>query len=350
MYRVEVASSYEEAAGQSISRDAMMEEYQPIMKNDILDVVPRMEGKSIVTSKWIQKIKHVVDGSMEKHNTRFVACGFSQEEGIDYKETFALVSRYTSIRAIISLTSILGWCLHQMDVKTAFLNGIIEEEVYIEKPKGFIVHGSDSHVCQLKKALYGLKQAPRAWYSMIDIYLQRLSFTKSDANSNLYFKVVWNLPLILVLYVDDLFLTSDEHQIAWCKGELMSEFEMKDLGLMHYFLGLEVWQRSDEIFLSQGKSTVDVLRRFRMMDCKSMTTAMIANLKKLHETTFGTYPIDSMMYIQLIVSLLYLVHTRPDICFAVSAMSQFMLDTRHVHWVSAKHVLRYLRGMICFGL
>ena len=143
-----------------------------------------------------------------------------------------------------------------MDVKTAFLNGVIEEEVYIEQPEGFVVHGTDSHVCRLKKALYGLKQAPRAWYSRIDSYLQRLGFTKSDADSNLYFKVVENHLMILVLYVDDLFLTGAEHQIAWCKRELTSEFEMKDLGLMHHFLGLEVWQRSNEIFLSQGKYTV----------------------------------------------------------------------------------------------
>ena len=127
--------------------------------------------------------------------------------------------------------------------------------------------------------------------------------------------------MILVLYVDDLFLTGDKHQNAWCKRELTSEFEMKDLGLMHYFLGLEVWQRSDEIFLSQGKYTVDVLWRFGMMDCKSMATPMVSNLKKLHETASGTDPVDSTMYRQLIGSLLYLVHTRPDICFVVSALS-----------------------------
>ena len=125
---------------------------------------------------------------------------------------------------------------------------------------------------------------------------------------------------------------------------------MKDLGLMHYFLGLEVWQRSNKIFLSQGKYTVHVLRRFGMMDYKSMATLMVANLKKLDETTSCSDSVDSMMYRQLIGSLLYLVHTRPDICFVVSALSQFMTDPRHVHWIVAKHVLRYLRGMIGYGL
>jgi hypothetical protein len=146
-----------------------------------------------------------------------------------------------------------------MDVKTAFLNGVIEEEVYIEQPQDFVIHGKESHVCKLKKALYGLKQAPRAWYARIDSYLMSLGFTKSDADPNLYYKVEDGCPLILVLYVDDLFLTRAEKLIDWCKRELTSEFEMTDLGLMHYFLGLEVWQRPDKIFLSQGKYTVEIL-------------------------------------------------------------------------------------------
>jgi hypothetical protein len=148
-----------------------------------------------------------VDESIDKYKARFVARGFSQQEGEDYDETFAPVSRYTSIRAIISLATSMGWSLHQMDVKTTFLNGVIEEEVYIEKPQGFEVHPRETHVCRLKKALYGLKQAPRAWYARIDSYLTRLGFSKSHADPNLYYKVVNNAPVILLLYVDDLFLT-----------------------------------------------------------------------------------------------------------------------------------------------
>ena len=146
-----------------------------------------------------------------------------------------------------------------MDVKTAFLNGMIEQEVYVEQPEGFMIHGMESHVCRLKKSLYGLKQGPRPCYSWIGSYLKSLGFTKSDANSNLYFKVVENHPLILVLYVDDLFLTGEEQQIAQCKRELTSEFEMKDLGPMHYFLSLEVWKRRYDIFLSQGEYVIDAL-------------------------------------------------------------------------------------------
>jgi hypothetical protein len=146
----------------------------------------------------------------------------------------------------------------------------------------------------LKKDLYGLKQAPRAWYARIDSYLMSLGFTKSDADPNLYYKVEDGFPLILVLYVDDLFLTRDEKLIVGCKRELTSEFEMKDLGLMHYFLGLEVWQRPDEIFLNQGKYTIEILQRFGMMDCKSMTTPMVTNMNLLSDSS--SYLVDPMMY------------------------------------------------------
>jgi hypothetical protein len=151
-------STLEEAAEKPEWKDAMMEEYQSIVKNHVWQVVSRPEGKSVVTSRWIYKIKHVADGGIEKYNTRFVARGFSQKEGEDYEETFAPIAKYTSIRSIIVIASAMGWKLHQMDVKTAFLNGVIDEEVYIEQPQGFVIHGKESHVCRLKKALYGLKQ------------------------------------------------------------------------------------------------------------------------------------------------------------------------------------------------
>jgi hypothetical protein len=155
-------SSFQEASEQQVWRDAMMEEYSSIMKNDVWEVVPRPEWKSVVGFRWIYKIKHAADGSVDKFKARFVAKGFSQKEGIDFSETFAPVARYSSIRAVISIAAELGWQIHQMDVKTMFLNGVIDEEIYIEQPEGFEVHNRASHVCRLRRALYGLKQAPRA--------------------------------------------------------------------------------------------------------------------------------------------------------------------------------------------
>jgi hypothetical protein len=165
-----------------------------------------------------------------------------------------------------------------------------------------VIYGKESHVCKLKKALYGFKQAPKSWYARIDSFLMSLGFTKSDVDPNLYYKVEDGCPLILVLYVDGIFLSGDEKLIDGCKRELTSEFEMKDLGLMHYFMELEVWQRLDEIFLSQGKYTVEILQRFRMMDCKSMATPMITNLKLLSDCSSDL--VDPTIYRQLIGSLM----------------------------------------------
>eukprot|EP00253_Pinus_taeda_P002189 PITA_02189 len=173
---------------------------------------------------------------------------------------FAPVARYTTIHLIIALVASQGWNLHQMDVKIVFLHSSIKEEVYVEQPEGLEIYDRKYHVCRLKKALYGLKQAPRAWYERIDSYLMKLGFTRSEADSNVYFKVEDDKPLILVLYVDDLFLTCANPLIHKCKRELVSEFEMKEQGL-------EVWQKPGEIFLSQGKYVVKILEIFGMMDC-----------------------------------------------------------------------------------
>jgi hypothetical protein len=160
-------------------------------------------------------------------------------EGIDYEEAFAPAARYTCIRTIISFVASMGWKLHQMDVKTTILNGEIEEEVYIEQPDGFVIHEKESHVCRLKRSLYELKQAPQAWYEKIDRCLMSLRFNKRVVDPNLYYNIVGDECLILVLYVDDLFLTSSKSLIVECKHALASKFEMKDLRMMHY-LGLEV--------------------------------------------------------------------------------------------------------------
>jgi len=213
-------STFEEALNNKEWKDAMNEEYQSIMKNGVWEIVLRPEDKSVVTTKWIYKIKHVADGSIDKYKVRFVARGFFQLEGIDYEETFAPTTRYTTIQSLVSLAASMGWNIHQMDVNIVFLNCTIDEEVYIEQPLVFKVKDSKAYVCRLKKALYGLKKAPRAWYPRMDAYLQRIGFTKSFADSNLYMKVVDGEPVIILLYVDDLLLTGVEGRIEECKKQL----------------------------------------------------------------------------------------------------------------------------------
>ena len=173
---------------------------------------------------------------MEKHKARFVARGFSQVEGIDYDETFVPVARYSSIRLMLALSPQMGWKIHQMDVKTTFLNGKIKEEVYIEKPEGFDTFDRESHVYQLKRALYGLKQAPRAWYTRIDSYFTAFGFTKSEADVNLYHIMVEGKPLIIVLYVDDFILTGDDQLIKYCKDTLQESLRSRKWGSCITFL------------------------------------------------------------------------------------------------------------------
>eukprot|EP00253_Pinus_taeda_P010084 PITA_10084 len=209
----------------------------------------------------------------------------------------------------------MGWHIHQMDVKIAFLNGVIEEEVYIEKPEGFEVFSSESHVCRLKKALYGLKQEPRAWYTRIDSYFTGLGFSKSEADPN--------------------------HTRLWWR-DLATEFEMKDLGLLHYFLGLEIWQRSGGLFVSQGKYSREILENFNMHGCKPDDTPLPGGWRK-EDATLGE-EVDATVYRQSVGSLMYLVNTRPDICYAVNQLSQAMVKPTKLLWKAGKHVLRYLRG------
>lgn len=175
-----------------------------------------------------------------------------------------------------------------------------------------------------------------------------MGFIKSDANPNLYYLVVENEPLILVLYVDNIFLTGSSRLIKNCKKNLPTKFDMKDLGQMHYFLGLEVWQQKGEIFLGQGRYATKILKRFRMQDCRSMATPMITNWKKIDASK--DKDVDTTLYRQLIESLMYLVNTRPDICYAVNTLSQFMVELKRVHWAAAKHVLRYIQGTVDYGL
>lgn len=157
------------------------------------------KGKPVVGSRWVYKVEHGVHGSVDKYKVKFVAKGFSQVEGIDYKEMFSLVAQYSSIIMILALAAEMGWNIHQMDMMTSFLNGMVEEEIYMEQPKGFETLNKDNQVCLLKRALYELKEAPRALYTHIDSYLQGLGFTKSEADANLYYITVGGLPLILVL-------------------------------------------------------------------------------------------------------------------------------------------------------
>ncbi|KAM2065116.1 hypothetical protein EV1_027912 [Malus domestica] len=236
-----------------------------------------------------------------------------------------------------------------MDVKSAFLNGILAEEVYIQQPSGYEIKGHENKVLKLKKALYGLKQAPRAWNSPIDKYFQENNFTKCPHEHALYVKVKDEDILIVCLYVDDLIFTgSDPSIFEEFKRVMTKEFEMTDIGLMAYYLGIEVKQNEEGIFISQESYVKEILKKFKMDDCKPISTPMECGVK-LTKHDEGER-VDPTFFKSLVGSLRYLTCTRPDILYAVGLVSRYMENPTTTHLKTAKRIIRYLKGTVNFGL
>eukprot|EP00253_Pinus_taeda_P018650 PITA_18650 len=234
----------------------------------------------------------------------------------------------STIWLVLALAAQFNWKVHQMDVKSAFLNGDLQEEVYMTHPPRFKVVGQEQKVCKLFKALYGIKQAPRAWYMKIDKYLTDHGFQQSPSNANLYIKHIGDDILFMVVYVDDLIITGrSAHLIHGIKQDLCNTFDMTELGHLHYCLGVEVWQTENNIFLSQSKYAKNLADRFRMQDCKPTTTPMEPELKL---STQSSSPIvDETLFRQLVGSLIYLTATQSDISFAVRGTPDYgLLYTR----------------------
>ena len=235
-----------------------------------------------------------------------------------------------------------------MDVKSDFLNGDLNEEIYMQKPPGFINPESSNLVCKLHKSLYGLKQAPRAWYDKIDAYFLKNGFKCCTFDPHLYVQNFGTNILIVVLYVDDLIITSNQLTLIQnLKSDLQKQFEMTDLGLLHYFLGLQIWHMVDGMFLSQSKYGIDLLAHFHISDCKSAPTPFQSGVKLIVECT--TSLVDATLYRQLVGSLIYLTHNRPDLSFAFSLVSRFMQQPHESHWQEAKRILRFLQGTLHYG-
>nr|KYP39854.1 Retrovirus-related Pol polyprotein from transposon TNT 1-94 [Cajanus cajan] len=193
--------SFEEAANQEVWVKAMEEEIKMIEKNNTWELVDYPYKKDIIGVKWVYKTKLNPDGTIQKHKARLVAKGYSQQPGVDYNETFAPVTRLDTIRALIALAAHNGWNIYQLDVKSAFLNGVLEEQIYVEQPLGFVIKGHEGKVLRLKKALYGLKQAPRAWYSKTDQYLPDNGLRRRKSEPTLYIKTQGQHTLLLSLYM-----------------------------------------------------------------------------------------------------------------------------------------------------
>ena len=327
----------------------MKEELKAIERNKTWKLVDPPKGCKPIGVKWVFKKKMNAQGKIEKYKARLVAKGYRQKEGIDYEEVFAPVARMETIRLLLSKAAQKRWPIYQMDVKSAFLNGVLKEEVYVEQPPGFVKTGKENKVLKLEKALYGLKQAPRAWNSRIDGYLKKNDFIQCPFEHALYVKRIKEEILIVALYVDDLiFMGNSNRMINHFKNVMTHEFEMTDLGLMKYFLGLEVSQGEHGIFVSQEAYAKGILKKYDMDDCKPVITPMEHGLKLSKYE--GGKEVDANQYRSLIGSLRYLTNTRPDIAYSVGIVSRYMERPRESHLKAAKRILRYVQGTKEVGL
>ncbi|KAI5342994.1 hypothetical protein L3X38_010870 [Prunus dulcis] len=341
--------SFEEAAKDDSWKKAMEAEITMIEKNNTWELVDRPFDKPIIGVKWIYNTKLNLDGSVQKSKARLVPKGYSQKPGIDFNETFAPVARLDTVRTLVAVAAQSNWSMFQLDVKSTFLNGVLNEEVYVDQPSGFVIQGSEDKVYKLKRALYGLKQAPRAWYDEINSYFIKTGFYRSPSEATLYTKMSTSGILIVSLYVDDIIYTgSSKEMMAAFKDDTMRQYEMTDLGLLHHFLGLGVLQTDSCIFLHQKKYARTLLDKFGLKDCKSVATPLAVN-EKLSKVD-GSELADETLYRQMVGSLLYLTATRPDIMFAACLLARFMHNRTKKHMGTAKRVLRYIQGTISYGI
>ena len=254
---------------------AIEEEIDQIEKNKTWSLVPKLADKNVIGTKWVFRNKLDENGKITRKKARLVCKGYAQEEGLDYGETFAPIARMEGVRTLLAYATYKDFKVCQMDVKSTFLNGILEEEVYIEQPKGFVDEKNKDMVCKLHKALYGLKQAPRAWYERLHKYLVKIGFERTDDNNNLYIKAEKGKDILISeIFVDDIIFGGKDVLCKDFAKQMKHEFEMSMFGEIKLVVGLQVHQLKHGIFVTQSKYIKEVLKTFGLEDSKLVSTPM----------------------------------------------------------------------------
>lgn len=315
-----------------------------LKKNGTWEIVDLPRNKVLVGCKWVYTVKLKLNGSIDRYKACLVAKGYTQTYGIDYQETFAFVAKLNSIRVLIFVVANKGWPLHQFDVKNAFLYGdLAKEVVYMRPSHGFFPSSFKGKVCRLKKTLYGLKQSSRAWFKRFRLAVLQFRYFQSQADRTLFLKRTGGNHLTaFIVYVDDIIVTgNDPVEIYQLKLQLAREFEIKDLGQLWYFLGIEVARSNKGIFVSQRKYALDLLAETGLTAYKPTDTLIDPNHRFTADV--GDRFIDAGRYQRLVGRFIYLTITRPDITYAVSVVSQFLHAPTTVHLDVVYCILRYLK-------
>ncbi|GJR68598.1 putative ribonuclease H-like domain-containing protein [Tanacetum coccineum] len=329
--------------------EAIQEELLQFKLLNVWTLVDLPKGKKAIGTKWVFRNKKDQRGIVVRNKARLVAQGHRQEEGIYYDEVFSPVARIEAIRLFLAYASYMDFTVYQMDVKNAFLYGTIEEEVYVNQPPGFVDLEFPNKVYKVEKALYGLHQASRACYETLSTYLLENRFRRGTTDKTLFIKKIKNDILLVQVYVDDIIFGSTKRSLSSEFEKLMHKrFQMSSMGELTFFLGLQVEQRKDGIFLSQDKYVYDILKKFGFTTVKTASTPMETH--KSLSTNAAEPDVDVHLYRSMIGTLMYLTSSRPDIMFSVCACSIFQVTPKVSHMYAVKRIFRYLKGKPTLGL
>ncbi|GJZ93675.1 retrovirus-related pol polyprotein from transposon TNT 1-94 [Tanacetum coccineum] len=301
---------------------AMQEELNQFKTNDVWSLIPHPKNQTIIGTKWVFKNKLDENGIVSRNKARLVAQGYNQQEGINFDETYSPVARLESIKILLAYACAYDFKLFQMDVKSTFLKGFINEEVYVAQPPGFVDFEKPNHVFKIKKALYGLKQAPKAWYDRLKAFVLNHLYTMRLVDNTLFNKKRNSHIIIVQIYVDDIIFGSTCQELCDDFSKIMhDEFEMSMMGELNFFLGLQIKQLEDGIFFNQSKYVKETLKKFGLEDSKPIQTPMSSETKLTRDE--DDKPIDDTKYRGMIGSLLYLTSRRPDIMFSFCLCAYF---------------------------
>jgi hypothetical protein len=313
-------TTYKEASSIPHWQHAMTNEIIALEQNRTWDLVLLPQNKSAIGCKWVYKVKFQADGQVERYKARLVAKGYTQQEGIDFFNTYSPVAKITTIRVLLTIAAVNNWHLHQLDVDNAFLHGDLHEEVYMQLPPGYS-NPNYPRVNKLKKSIYGLKQASRQWFSKLSTSLLHFGFLQAKSDSSLFIRKTLNDFIVVLIYVDDVIIASNTFTaINKVKQYLRTTFPIKDLGKLKYFLSIEVARSSKGIVLYQRKYALDILADSGFSGAKPVSFPMESTLKlSAHD---ASPPLsDPASYRRLIGRLLYLTLTRPDLSYAIQTLS-----------------------------
>nr|GEU88528.1 retrovirus-related Pol polyprotein from transposon TNT 1-94 [Tanacetum cinerariifolium] len=316
---------------------AMKEELNQFVANDVWEFVP-LPCQSVIGTKWVFRNKLDENGIVSRNKARLVAQGYNQQEGIDYDETYAPVARLESIRTLLAIACASNFKLNQMDVKSAFLNGFINEKVYVAQPPGFIDFQKPNYIYKLKKALYGLKQTPKSWYDRLKAFLIKYEYSMGMVDNTRFTNKSKSNLIIVQIHVDDIIFDSMSQNLCDDFVRIMhDEFEMSMIGELNFFLGLQIKQMEDRIFFNQSKYIKEMLKKFGLEDSKPTKIPMSTEIKLTKDDESDS--VDSSKYRGVIASLLYLTASRPDIMFSVYLCARFQENPKNTHLEAVKRIL-----------